>query len=86
MKVRLLIGAAAMLAIAGACTASAHAEELERDAQPRGCVVYEDDSYTCGVLAYSTVENQIVIDYAQPSTSGCIPGGYCEPEPEPDAD
>ena len=43
----------------------------------RGCVVYDDESYACGVLG-SQHMGQRTIDFTQPYVLGCIPGGYCD--------
>jgi len=66
----IIIGAAALAAIAGCLAPPAHA------AEPYTCTVFEDDSFACGTILQTDAGWSI--DTSKPWVSGCIPGGLCD--------
>lgn len=73
---RLIIGAAAMLAIASFCSSRPTPAEAS---EPYGCITYEDDSFVCGSLEPDREWSDTWgVDRSKPWISGCIPGGYCD--------
>ena len=72
---RLVIGAAAALAIAVFAGRPAPAEASE----PYGCITYEDDSFICGRLEPDREwSDSWTVDRHSKWISGCIPGGLCD--------
>lgn len=70
MKRRIIVGAAAMLAI----TAFTHRQASAAPAPERVCILFEDDSFMCG----STSTDAGYLDLHRPYIVGCIPQGLCD--------
>lgn len=81
-RLRALATGAAL--VAALCTTQAHAADPTPPPY-RGCVVYEDYSYTCGWLLPVPGSGAgyggpwFDVDYTRPHISGCIPDSGCTP-------
>lgn len=46
--------------------------------EPRTCLVFEDDSFICGVIEQSHDGNTWFVDRTHRYVTGCIPDGLCD--------